>query len=837
MVLAVVAVSCFVAHGISFASASTTPTLNDNLVYQLDFADSTNRMDNKASNSIADAILTTDGTNATFTENAFNGMTALNLNKAGARLNYVTVPGEVVNYDSVTIAGWVKQANNVGQWTRPFSVITDNSNRMEIMPWAQQGLLNVSLVAGGQKLTYMAEDSITVSSTRKDNSTNYYSSKGNLTSVYGDWAHYAYEFTPTDFNYYVNGELYFTVNVSELKNAGPNNSLSLKQIYDASKNTRFVIGATLVHEFDSNDNTADYTGSFADFRIYNKALSSSELKDIAGFKDYNDYLIASYDFNDSSAPTKDSARGLNGTLVNTAKVENGVLVLDGAGVGVNASQLTIPANAVAGYPKLTISADILVKSDVANYGRFFEITPSWKEQLLLAFRWNHGGDTYVNKMVAKFGMINNDNDVDTTYTPINFNMYSRWINLTVTVDDEYLCVYADGFLLSKSDINYNPQIFNYKGTNATIVSFGGSPKSTSDKGAAFSMDNIKVYATALTTDEVISIYEENRNDVTELWYDANLADVSLENGGYLEGLAETNIDYMMSLDADRLLYNHRKKAGLDTKGAESYGGWEAPHQGLSGQFASNYLAALARASANFPNYEYNGETVLERLTYMVTEFKKCQDAYAVLYPEDAGYFGGLHMDHFTWLVTRNGTGWYGWNHAFTVTLPDGSTQGTKIWVPWRVYHDNLKSLYDVAIYAGTPELRATGRQMMYYAADWVYNELMSYDTAQRERVDNLEYGGMGEALWNISYLAQQDELYEKSGQYAFAAHFFQEENLTTDWYNNIDNFSDKHDKYNNLDGKHANTGAGDPSPEQFRAPAHIYCAGNCRRNRPKSKIV
>ncbi len=161
-------------------------------------------MDNVSGSSVADATLVTDGTNATFTENAINGKTALNLTKAGAQKNYVTIPGEVINHDSVTITAWVKQSKDIAEWSRPFSVYTDGSHRMEVMPFAQNGLLNVSLV-NGTPITYQGQDSITCSNTRKADDTNYYSTRGNLTSVYGAWAHYAYEFTPDTFNYYVNG--------------------------------------------------------------------------------------------------------------------------------------------------------------------------------------------------------------------------------------------------------------------------------------------------------------------------------------------------------------------------------------------------------------------------------------------------------------------------------------------------------------------------------------------------------------------------------------------------------------------------------------------------------
>jgi hypothetical protein len=203
---------------------------------------------------------------------------------------------------------------------------------MEIMPWAQNRLLNVSMVVSGQQIQDKGDGNLC--SNRTDatagTGTKKIPVRGDASSIYDVWAHYAYEFTPTDFYYYVNGELYFTINVNDIiDNKGPNNSLSLKQIYKEGV-TKLAIGATWA------DNTNDYTGSFADFRIYNKALSSSELMEVSGLNNLNNALVASYDFTDG---VKDSIDGHDGTLVNTAKIENGTLVLDGAGLGASASQL------------------------------------------------------------------------------------------------------------------------------------------------------------------------------------------------------------------------------------------------------------------------------------------------------------------------------------------------------------------------------------------------------------------------------------------------------------------------------------------------------------------
>ena len=57
---------------------------------------------------------------------------------------------------------------------------------------------------------------------------------------------------------------------------------------------------------------------------------------------------------------------------------------------------------------------------------------------------------------------------------------------------------------------------------------------------------------------------------------------------------ERNAEYLLQLDADRLLHNTRKYAGLQPKGA-LYGGWEA--RGVAGHTLGHYLTALSQQYA------------------------------------------------------------------------------------------------------------------------------------------------------------------------------------------------------------------------------------------------
>lgn len=107
---------------------------------------------------------------------------------------------------------------------------------------------------------------------------------------------------------------------------------------------------------------------------------------------------------------------------------------------------------------------------------------------------------------------------------------------------------------------------------------------------------------------------------------APLGTVRFEKNDYV-ALMKVNLDYMFSLDPDRLLYHFRRIAGLDTGRAQEYGGWISSASGGAGYFEAHYISALAMASRT-PNYERNGERITGRLLYLLTELEKCQTAFA-----------------------------------------------------------------------------------------------------------------------------------------------------------------------------------------------------------------
>jgi uncharacterized protein len=76
--------------------------------------------------------------------------------------------------------------------------------------------------------------------------------------------------------------------------------------------------------------------------------------------------------------------------------------------------------------------------------------------------------------------------------------------------------------------------------------------------------------------------------------EVSLHDVRLEPDTLYWRAQQTNLEYLLLLDVDRLVWNFRKQAGLSAPGTP-YGGWEGPDVQLRGHF----VGALPLPSLNW----------------------------------------------------------------------------------------------------------------------------------------------------------------------------------------------------------------------------------------------
>jgi DUF1680 family protein len=214
-----------------------------------------------------------------------------------------------------------------------------------------------------------------------------------------------------------------------------------------------------------------------------------------------------------------------------------------------------------------------------------------------------------------------------------------------------------------------------------------------------------------------------------------LGDVELLDSPFKQAM-ERNAEYLLSLDADRLLHNTRKYAGLQPKG-ELYGGWES--QGIAGHTLGHYLTALSQqyASTRDPRFK-------QRLDYIISEMAEAQRAYG------DGYIGALpELELSTLRGFKQGK----------VEVKDAFNFKNGAWVPWYTQHKVLAGLRD----AWTLGESAQAKDVTLKLANWADDITAGLTLEQQQTMLQVEHGGMREVLFDI-YGLTKDERYLKTAQ-------------------------------------------------------------------------
>ena len=79
------------------------------------------------------------------------------------------------------------------------------------------------------------------------------------------------------------------------------------------------------------------------------------------------------------------------------------------------------------------------------------------------------------------------------------------------------------------------------------------------------------------------------------------------------------LNYIKSVNVERLLYNFRATHKLSTNGAQANGGWDAPNFPFRSHAQGHYLTAWVHCYATLKD-----STCKDRATYFVQELAKCQ---------------------------------------------------------------------------------------------------------------------------------------------------------------------------------------------------------------------
>jgi DUF1680 family protein len=187
--------------------------------------------------------------------------------------------------------------------------------------------------------------------------------------------------------------------------------------------------------------------------------------------------------------------------------------------------------------------------------------------------------------------------------------------------------------------------------------------------------------------------------------------VRLLDSPYLQAQG-LNARYIRRLDTDRLLHNFRVNAGLPSS-AKPLGGWEAPDCELRGHFVGHYLsgAALAFAATNDPEFKRRGDRVVAGLAECQT--KLGSDGYLSAFPRS--YFDRL-------------------------------AAGTNVWAPFYTIHKIFAGLLDMHELARSAQALDAAKGI----ANWTDNWTGARDEAAMQKVLEVEFGGMNDALYRLA---------------------------------------------------------------------------------------
>ncbi len=228
--------------------------------------------------------------------------------------------------------------------------------------------------------------------------------------------------------------------------------------------------------------------------------------------------------------------------------------------------------------------------------------------------------------------------------------------------------------------------------------------------------------------------------------------------GPFKNAEQRNKEYLLALDADRLLAPYYKNAGLQPK-AENYGNWE--NTGLDGHTGGHYVSALAMM------YAATGDKqIKERFDYVLQELDKCQKA------------------------SGNGllTGVLNGKQIFE-EIGQGQIKATSFglngaWVPLYNQHKLFAGLKDGYSIGGS-EL---SKELFIRLSEWFYELTKNLTDDQIQEILQAEHGGMNEVLLD-AYTITGEQKYLKLA-YSFSHKALLEPLI---------------EKENKLTGLHANT--------------------------------
>ncbi len=260
----------------------------------------------------------------------------------------------------------------------------------------------------------------------------------------------------------------------------------------------------------------------------------------------------------------------------------------------------------------------------------------------------------------------------------------------------------------------------------------------------------------------------------------DLSEVTLLDGP-MKTAMELNFQMLMQYDVDRLLTPYVRQSGLaaTTNTQSPYYQWEQKHPSfpnwgsgnfnLDGHVGGHYLTALSLAYAACREEGMKAQ-LKERLEYMVSVMKDCQDQYDNNTEGLYGFIGGQPINQ-SWKDLYAGN---------TATIRNNWG-----WVPFYCQHKILAGLRDAYVYAGNADAKEMFRKM----ADWSINVVSKVSDSELQNFLDCEHGGMNESMLDAYQLFGDEKYLTAAKRYTHNTMLNGMQSLNTTF----------------LDNKHANT--------------------------------
>ncbi len=215
----------------------------------------------------------------------------------------------------------------------------------------------------------------------------------------------------------------------------------------------------------------------------------------------------------------------------------------------------------------------------------------------------------------------------------------------------------------------------------------------------------------------------------------SISDVKLLDSPFLQA-EQTDMNYILELDVERLLAPYLREAGLTPK-AESYGNWE--NTGLDGHIGGHYLTALSLMYASTGDMRMK-----ERMDYMIEELKKCQDSFG------DGYLAGIPGGHDMWKEIAEGK------------IEAGSFSLNKKWVPLYNIHKIYAGLRDAYLYGGSE----VAKDMLIKLSDWAIQLVSELTEDQIQDMLRSEHGGLNEVFADVAEITGDSKYLHLARQFS-----------------------------------------------------------------------